>query len=420
MSDLKTITNDLIHAIENGELEKVNHLLESFLLEESPEVQYDVSEMLLQFGFVEQGSRVLEHLHYLFPNEVQLAIDYASTLIDLEKEEEALDLLMTIDKNAPEYPQSLLLLADYYQMQGLFEVAEHYIELALEILPEEPLLRFAKAELLFEIGKFAEAARIYEQLRDEGARINANLSERLAEVYRAGGNYERALQFYMESLEDKVTADLLFGSAYCAFQCENYELAIKQLEDLKALDADYFSGYLLLAESYAMLEENERAYTIIKEGISRDEYEKTFYLFAGKLAIKLKKPDEAITLLEKAIALDPEYMEAILVLTSIEHQMENYDSIIDRFENLKQEQFEWIALYPFIADAYAKNEQYDRAYEIYKSAYNDLKEDETFLENYCYFLIEYGKRNEARKVVEQLIKLQPAEVHWLDLLDTLD
>src|SRR5690606_15330380 len=134
------------------------------------------------------------------------------------------------------------LLADFYQMQGLFEVAEHYINEALEVLPEEPLLLFAKAELLFENGKFAEAARIYELLYEEAAEISGvNLAERLAEVYMVGGSYETAVQYYMKSLEDKVTAKLLFGSAYCAFQCEKYELAIKQLEDLIALDSDYFS-----------------------------------------------------------------------------------------------------------------------------------------------------------------------------------
>ncbi len=56
------------------------------------------------------------------------------------------------------------MLADYYQMQGLFEVAENNINDALELLPNEPLLQFAKAELLFETGRFVEAARIYEEL----------------------------------------------------------------------------------------------------------------------------------------------------------------------------------------------------------------------------------------------------------------
>lgn len=421
MSDLNNITKDIIQAIEAGDLSRIDSLLDTFLLNETPDVQYELAEMFIQYGFIHQGKRVLEHLRFLFPDEAQMTIDYASLLIELGEEEEALDLLMSVEKSAPEYPQSLLVLADYYQMQGLYEVAEQRINEALEILPNEPIIQFAKAELLFEMGKFTEAARIYEELHKQEKTIaGVYIAERLAEVYRAGGGYEIALDYYMEVLEDKVTADLLFGSAYSAFQCEKYETAIKQLEDLKELDPDYFSAYLLLAESYAMLEDNKRAYSIIKEGIKRDEFEKSFYLFAGKMALKNSLPEEAISHLRQAIALDPEYMEAILVLMSIYHQREEVDEIIELYENLQQEDFDWISLYPFVADAYAKNEQYERAYEIYKVAYNELKDDPTFLENYCYFLIEYGKPHEARKIVERLIQLQPTEVQWLDLLETLE
>ncbi|MFC5541048.1 tetratricopeptide repeat protein [Ureibacillus sp. FSL W7-1570] len=418
---MNIITQDIIQAIEGGEIDRVDTLLESLFLKETPEVQYGIYELLLQYGYLPQAKKVLEHLRFLFPDEAQIAIDYASVLIELGEEEDALDLLLTIDESAPEYPQSLLILADYYQMQGLYEVAEKRINEALEILPDEPLIRFAKAELLVEMGRFTEAARIYEELHKQQKEIaGVLLAERLAEVYRAGGGYETALDYYMEALEEKVTADLLYGSAYCAFQCEKYETAIRQLEDLKELDPDYFSSYLLLAQCYAMLEDNQKAYSIIKEGIKRDEFEKSFYLFAGKIALKNKLPEEAIGHLQKAVALDPEYMEAILVLMSVYHQMERYDDIIELYESLQKEQFEWISLFPFVADAYAKNEQYERAYEIYKSAYNELKDDPSFLENYCYFLIEDGKRDEAREVVQRLIQLQPTEVEWVDLLESLE
>lgn len=418
---MNIITQDIIQAIEGGEIDRVDTLLESLFLKETPEVQYGIYELLLQYGYLPQAKKVLEHLRFLFPDEAQIAIDYASVLIELGEEEDALDLLLTIDESAPEYPQSLLILADYYQMQGLYEVAEKRINEALEILPDEPLIRFAKAELLVEMGRFTEAARIYEELHKQQKEIaGVLLAERLAEVYRAGGGYETALDYYMEALEEKVTADLLYGSAYCAFQCEKYETAIRQLEDLKELDPDYFSSYLLLAQCYAMLEDNQKAYSIIKEGIKRDEFEKSFYLFAGKIALKNKLPEEAIGHLQKAVALDPEYMEAILVLMSVYHQMERYDDIIELYESLQKEQFEWISLFPFVADAYAKNEQYERAYEIYKSAYNELKDDPSFLENYCYFLIEDGKRDEAREMVQRLIQLQPTEVEWVDLLESLE
>jgi len=421
VSNLTNTSNELIQAIQNGELQQINNLLESFLLSEQPDVQYEIADLLMQYGFLNEANRVYEHLQFLFPDEAQVAIDRASVLIELGEEDEALQLLMGIDSEAPEYPQSLLLLADYYQMQGLYEVAELRITEALDLLPNEPLLQFAKAELLFETGRFTEAARIYEELHAKEKEIaGILLAARLAEVYRAGGGYETALDYYMEALEESVSPDLLFGSAYAAFQSEKYELATKQLEDLKELDPDYFSAYLLLAESYAMIEDNKRALKIIKEGIQRDEYEKSFYLFAGKMALKNGLPEEAENYLQQAIALDPEYMEAILILMSIYANQESYEEIIELYENLKNNEFDWSALYPFVADAYAKNEQYERAYEIYKVAYNDFKDEPSFLEKYCYFLIEEGKREEARLIANQLVALEPTEQQWLDLLDTLE
>lgn len=189
---MNIITQDIIQAIEGGEIDRVDTLLESLFLKETPEVQYGIYELLLQYGYLPQAKKVLEHLRFLFPDEAQIAIDYASVLIELGEEEDALDLLLTIDESAPEYPQSLLILADYYQMQGLYEVAEKRINEALEILPDEPLIRFAKAELLVEMGRFTEAARIYEELHKQQKEIaGVLLAERLAEVYRAGEDMKR-------------------------------------------------------------------------------------------------------------------------------------------------------------------------------------------------------------------------------------
>lgn len=413
--------NEIIGAIQSGDLKKINTFLDRGLLHETPENLYEVGEVLTNYGYLYEANRIFEHLLFLFPEENQLKIDRAAVLIELGEEDKGLELLMTIDENSPEYPQSLLVLADYYQSNGLLEVAELQIEKALEKLPNEPLLQFAKAELLIEMGRFTEAARIYNELYEHKHKIeNVSLAERLAEVYRSGGNYEEALHFYQKALEEKVTSDLLFGSAYSAFQCEKYEYAIKQLENLKELDPDYFSAYLLLAQSYSMIEDNKSAYRVIKEGIKRDEYDKTFYLFAGKIALKNGLEQEAIEHLQKAIELDPEYMEAIFVLMSIYSHQEDYEKVIELYENMRREDFEWSSLYPFVAQAYQQTEQYGRAYEIYNLAYNDFKEDTMFLEKYSYFLIEYGKREEAKRVIERLIALDPSVPEWQDLLYTLE
>lgn len=408
----------LLQAIQEGDLQQINAQLENFFMDAEPAAQYEVAEALMHYGFLTEADRVFEHLQFLFPEEAQISIDRASVLIELGEEDDALDLLMSVTEDAPEYPQALLVLADYYQMQGLFEVAEQRINEALQILPHEPLLQFAKAELLFETGRFTEAVRIYEELYTLDKKFaGIILAQRLAEVYRAGAGYERALEYYMEALEEEVTADLLFGSAYAAFQTEKYELAINQLEDLKELDPDYFSAYLLLAESYAMLEDNKRALKVIQEGLARDEYDKSLYLFAGKMAIKNSNPQLALEFLHEAIALDPEYMEAILILMSVYSTEQHFEEIIVLYEQLRQNEFDWVSLYPFVANAYNEEEQFEKAYEIYKEAYTEFNEDVEFLEKYCLFLVEDGKREEAKQIAERLVQLQPSEQQWTDLLE---
>lgn len=413
--------NEFIQALEQGDLTLLDQLLEPFLTNAMPEEQYSLAELFMQYGYMKEADRVLEHLQFLFPEEAQLKIDRGNVLMELGDEDGALDVLLEVEETAPEYPQALLVLADYYQMQGLFEVAEKRINEALIILPDEPLLHFAKAELLFETGRFLEAARLYEELhemQEEFAGIS--LVERLAEVYRAGAAYEMALDYYLTALEDEVKPDILFGAAYAAFQSQKYEMAITQLEQLKELDPDYFSAYLLLAQCYAMAEDHKKAYIAIKEGLKRDEYDKSLFLFAGKMALKNNLPEEAVRYLREAIALDPEYMEAVLALVSVLTQQARYEDVIELIDMLQKNDFEWDALYPFAAEAYANLEQYDRAYEFYRLAYNDFKEDATFLEKYVYFLLEDGKRTEAREIVEQLIVLQPGEPQWQEMLESLE
>lgn len=411
----------IIQALEAGDLQALQTLIDRFLVDAEPAKQYEMAEMFMQFGYLEEADRILENLQFIFPEEAQIKIDRATVLMELMKEDEALDLLLDVKETDAEYPQALVVLADYYQMQGLYEVAEKHIEMALELLPHEPLLQFAKAELLFETGRFTESVRLYEELYENKIEIpNVSIPVRLAEVYRAGAAYEDALHFYMLALEDEVTPDLLFGSAYAAFQVEKYETAIQQLEDLTELDPDYFSAYLLLAQSYSMLEDHKRALLAIEQGIARDEYDKSLFLFAGKMALKLGDTEKAKKYLQEAIALDPEYMEATLVLTSIYRQEEDYAAIIDLYESLHKEAIDFSGLLPFVAEAYDQEELFDKANEAYAIAYEEYKEDEEFLEKYCYFLIEDGKQDKAKIVAQQLVVLDPTNEDWQQLFERFE
>ncbi len=86
---------------------------------------------------------LISDLHDLYPDESELTNFYAELLIDIDEEEKALEVLETISPEDPSYAESLLLMADLYQMQGLFEVSEQKLLQAKSMLQDEPVIDFA-------------------------------------------------------------------------------------------------------------------------------------------------------------------------------------------------------------------------------------------------------------------------------------
>jgi tetratricopeptide (TPR) repeat protein len=408
-------------AVEAGDMGKLNALLDSYLLEGDPDEQYGLSEWLGEIGFVEEAVKVLEHLEYLFPEESQLKIDRANLLIEADREDEALNLLMEIPKDDEYYAQALVTLADLFQLQGLMEAAENRLNEAIALLPAEPLLMQAKAELLLDSGRYLESAKIYQDLKSDGVEIDGvNFSERLAEVYSAGAAYEEALPFYEEALEDQVQPDVLFGAAVAAFQTQQYERAVQRLDELIVLDPDYFSAYLLKAQSLNMAEDYKAAYEAIKEGLKRDEFDKELYLFAGKLALKLGNTEEGVENLRQAVALDPEYMEAIFALVSYFHSKEMDEEVLELVEAAIESGDDWAGLYPMVAEAYERTEQFEQAATYFDLSYPAFREDSEFLGKYVRFLIEEGKRERALEILKELQVLEPDNQEWLDMQQSFE
>ncbi|AIY05744.1 hypothetical protein Plano_1779 [Planococcus sp. PAMC 21323] len=402
-------------AVEQGDPNLLNTLLDDYLLKGDPDEQYGLSEWLAEIGFVEEAIKVIEHLQYIFPEEAQLTIDRANLLIDADREDDALNALMEIPKDNELYAQALVSLADLFQLQGLLEAAENRLNEAIDLMPEEPLLQQAKAELLLDSGRYLESAKIYQELEAQQVVIEGvNIAERLAEVYSAGAAYEEALPYYEKALEDFATPDVLFGAAFAAFQTRQYEMAVRRLDELIGVDPDYFSAYLLKAQSYNMAEDYQPAYQAISEGIARDEFDKELYLFAGKLALKLGKAPEGVEHLRQAIALDPEYMEAIYTLVSYFHAQEQDAEVLELAEMVIESGDDWAGLYPMVAEAYERLENYKQATVYYEKAYSSFRDDVVFLKKYALFLIEEGKRELALEIIKELQVLEPENPEWFD------
>jgi tetratricopeptide (TPR) repeat protein len=158
----------------------------------------------------------------------------------------------------------------------------------------------------------------------------------------------------------------------------------------------------------------------VREGIKVDEYNKELYLYGGKIAIKSGLMQDAESLLRETLAIDPGHIEAAITLTHIFLQEERYDDVIDLISESKRygeedPQFEWN-----LARAYHQKEEYSQALNHYQLAYNSFKDQREFLHEYGYFLLEEGRKQEAKEVFEKILMQDPSNVEIGEILLQLE
>lgn len=404
--------------IQEGDLDALSTFLRQLKSTTDFDQMYDIAGILAAYGFLQETDEIYELLLIHFPEEAQLKIDRATTLLELGEEDQALLLLQEIQPNDDAYAQALLVQADYYQMIGLAETAINKIKEAHDLYPQEPVIQFAYAELLLDAGRYAEATRFYLALKDQVDMIGeVKIVERLAEVYSAGAAYEEALPYYEVLLEDNQAPEILFGASFAYYQAGQAKQALPLLEELIAMDPDYYSAYMLIGQTYLQLEENKKAYDAFEAGIARDEYDKELRLSAGKCALKLGLPREAENHLAEALVLDPEYIEALVTLASLYNETEQDEALIELVTGTEQVE-DLAMLHAFSAYAYERMESYKDAYDSFKKAYDGMKDDYSFLSSFASFLIEEGRREEAVDVAIELVGQFPEDQNWNAFLET--
>ncbi|MEH6991805.1 tetratricopeptide repeat protein [Neobacillus drentensis] len=412
--------NKIISMLESGQhIEAINEY-NVVLTKGQPDEKFILAEEMFQFGFLDESKALVENLLAIYPEEGELLVLLGEILVESGDEEQAILELEKISEHDPSFGQSLLLLADLYQVQGLFEVCERKLQKAKDILPDEVIIDFALGELYSEQGEITKALKSYETVLKEYHEIaGVSIFQRMAELLSASGEFEEALAYYDKAIDEKLEINTLFGYAFTALQAGYNRTSIEKFEELKGLDPEYHSLYLHLAKAYEREEELENSLTAIQEGIKQDEFNKDLYFFGGKIAIKLAKPELAEQFFREALALDPGFTEAALTLNKLFFQQERYGAVIDLISQLDFVDDEEPQLLWDSALAYDKLEEYSDALDKYESAYTFFKNNEAFLNDYGYFLIEEGKTDLAAEIFKQLQKGDPTNGEYADLLDRL-
>ncbi|MFG6114531.1 tetratricopeptide repeat protein [Halobacillus sp. MO56] len=408
-----------VRLMEANRTDEALKTLQSYLPEADEEERFTIAELYIQWGMLEEAKMILKELSQRYPKENELKIMLSEIHIDLEEDEEAIDLLNQFGPEDEDYLPSLMQLADLYQSQGLFEVAEQKLLAAKQAAPNEAVIDFALGELSFSNGEYNKSIPFYENAFNREPVIgDVEVAARLAEAYAATGDFEQSLAHFQKVEEEN--ADVKFRYGFVAFQANRNDIAIKVWEDLVERDPYYQSVYPLLAQVYESEGMIEEAYQMTQSGLAKDEFNKELYHLAGTLAHRQGKKEEAYQSMKEAVSLDPGYKEAILFLIENYKKDEDYEAIIDLLEHLLDlgevdPNYHWE-----LAKAYETEEQYSDAIKHYEVAYNSFKEDSAFLKEYGYFLVEEGRMQEAGRILREYLTIEPTDSDIEDFVHRLE
>lgn len=392
--------------MEADEVDKALKLIQDNTTMASDDELYWYAEFYMDWGFLQESEIILEKLLDKYPDESDLKLLLTDIYIEQQADEKAIELLNSIPEVDESHLQALVALADLYQAQGLYEVAEQKLLLAKEINPGEPIIDLGLGELYYSLGDFKRAITFYEKSLKLDV-PNIPLHERLAECYANVGEYELAVTYYEKV--NNMSPDTMFKYGFTAYQADRKDIAIHIWKELIEEDPYYHNAYIQLAKAYEDEELIQDAYETAIHGLKMDEFNKELYFLAGSLAHKCNMDEESERLVREAVNLDADYKEAVLFLIEFLKERDRYEEVIELIQVVKETGgddplYDWE-----IARAYNEIESYNDALKYYQEAYNSLQHDSDFLKEYGYFLTEEGRTEEALNVFSSYLQIDPQD-----------
>lgn len=403
----------MLLALEQQDLEAAQAHFQKALAEDSDQDLLDLGEYLESIGFLPQAKLIYEQLLDVYP---EFAINLAHIAMEDGETEAAFGYLDLIGENSPYYLEALAAQADFYQMEGLADVAREKLLLARQ-LSDEPLIRFGLAEIDLELERYQEAVQLYADLDNRLIHEETGVStyQRIGLAYAQMGRFEAAVEFLEKAVELEYDDQTLFELAALLFEQNNYQRANLYFKQLEVLNPN-FEGYeYLYAQSLHAEHQIEEALSLLQRALTKNELDPNLLLLASQYAYELgdrqlsenyllQARDWAEDLDDVTLRLSNLYLEDGRFEEAAELDRDDIDSVLARWN---------------IAKAYRALED-EAAFEKYAALANDLANNPEFLREYGLILREVGNISQAKDVLSHYLILVPDDADMAALFDSLD
>ena len=386
---------DIYKLIDDINLQKLDNLdsrVNDALTSNNDDALFILGETLYNFGLTPQGLEVFRTLYHKYPDESELLIYFIEGLMSENQTDEALEYLSQVAIST----EKLMLEADLYQQINMTEVAIDKLIEARELEPNDPIIHFALAEMLYFDGQYLRATREYEVVLDTGEyEVNGiNLFARMADCALQSGNYSDAINLYDEINEDEMTSEDFFKKQSRMKNDITHE-AIKITKTFYQKIPILFKD-ISIYNHFMKMKNYPDAIETGKEGLRLNQFYKELMVSTGSLEIEHGDANEGVELLKQALEVDNAYHEPLLILSDLFRNEEDYEAIIALLSYVDEDDLDPVFMW-HLAHAFGQEERDKEAQHFFELAYPTMKTQSAFLSDYYYYLIEIGYKEKRKQ-----------------------
>jgi len=409
---MTTVIKDIQQALEEQDIEKVYESYHRFFDHFDPENDLqemaDLATYSVSIGFYEEAKRALLRLTEVEPDEAIWTILLAEILVAEGETDQALSILYDIPETDPDYPSVLVVQSEAYREEGDFDLAEKKLLKAKDLEQDEAIIDFYLGTLLFEAGSFERSAFFLERFLKQNPEETGE-EERAQELYVEAtlrmGNKEPLEQFIGEESIDGLSSDLLTQMASYESIEGNYEKSLEYYMELLEREPENSDVTLNVIQCLLILKRDEEAKCYAKKWIAFDELNDEAHRILGQIEIATGNQQEGLLELKEAVNLNNDSILNVTSYVEALNDEEEYEDSIEFLKSLETKE-DAVILYLF-AKTYEAMEEYSEAFKNYQNAYEAGESSLEFYEDYIRFMIEEGRKEQAKVVLQEALKLDP-------------
>ncbi|WP_125715126.1 tetratricopeptide repeat protein [Companilactobacillus kedongensis] len=410
--------NEVIENIDAGEFSDVDGLIQSSIEQDDDQTQFSLAETLLSRGLSVQARVVYEALLVHYPDEGQILSRLAEIAVSDGDSDKALDYITKIEPDDDSYAESLLVSADIYQSQGLYEVSEQKLLTGIRTFQDEEVFKFALAELYFDENKFDKALTYYNILLDAGIDNYSGISIdlRKASSLAGAGEYEEAIAEFEQLNAIELNEDAQYQLGFLYNQVKDYNKSVKVLEQLLDVNHDYPTAYSILADDFLNLKKNDDAFKYAQLGLNLNELDENLYMIAFE-AGTADNLDEALALMSTGIKKVENPLPLIVKLSDFyitRGRFKNNLDLLDGMDLSNNPKLTWN-----LAKSYYETDNQKLAQDNILLVFDDFKDNLDYLSDVIEILRSSGNKEVLKVALQMYLKLDPDDIDMQELLEQI-